>query len=94
MKGIAVSTMGLGALDSHAENKKHLIKLKERMQGLDLLFKWTASDKQTITTSSSPKNSSWSKTVTSNLNELLSISQCVLNAEIYCLLKVAEGHFS
>ena len=50
--------MGLGALDSHAENKKHLIKLKERMQGLDLLFKRTASDKQTITTSSSPKNSS------------------------------------
>ena len=93
MKGITVSTMGLGALDSHAENK-NLIKINERMQGLDLLFKWTASGKQTITTSSSPKNSSWSKTVTSNLNELLSISQCVLNAEIYCLLKVAEGHFS
>ena len=69
------------------------------MQGLDLPFRWTASDKQTITTSSSPKNSSWSKTVNNNLmnlnnNELLSISQCVLNAQIYCLLKVAEGHFS
>ena len=76
VKGITISTMGLGALDSHAENKKHQIKLKERMQGLDLLFKWTASDKQTIITSSSSKNSSWSKTVTNNLNELFSIRQC------------------
>ena len=64
------------------------------MQGLDWFFKGTASDKPLSPPSSSRENSSSSKTVTNNLDELVSISESVLNAEIYWILKVVEGHFS
>ena len=64
------------------------------MQNLDLFFKRTASGKTSSQTSSSHENPSSSKAVTNNLDELLSISECVLNAGVYWVLKVVEARFS
>ena len=61
MKDIGLSTIGYGALDSHVESKKH---------------KWTVSDQPSSLTSCSHEIFSSSKTVTSNLDELLSCLRC------------------
>ena len=53
------------------------------MQGLDLFLKRIASDKPSSSPSFSHKSSSSSKTVTNNIDKLVSISECVLNEEIY-----------
>ena len=76
MKDIGLSTIGCRALDSHVESKKHHTKLKQRMQGLDLFFKWTVIDQPSSLTSCSHEIFSSSKTVTSNLDELLSCLKC------------------
>ena len=92
MEDIDLLTMGSRASDSHTGSKKHQIKLKERMKGLDLFFKGTV--KPSSPRSSYYENFSSSKAVTNNIDELLSISARALNAEIYWVLKVVEGHFS
>ena len=86
-KDLDVSTMGSGALDSHATGSKHKQKVLDRSR-FRCFFKKasTVSDRETASSSSS-------KTNTAGADALI-INQNTLVAEILWCLKVVMSHFS
>lgn len=101
-KDIDLSTMGSGALDSHANGKKHSQKMKDRLQGLDCFFSKTADKTKTGVASNvsdvvpieQPTSSGAVAKKSDGTITSMMLNDNTLNAEILWTLKVVLSHFS